>query len=355
MARNGSGVYSVPTGTEGVANTAISSADYNAFLADLTADLNAARPVTAGGTGETSASLPDTWTLHDPVDSTKKVRFDAGSITTATTRVVTAPNADLNLAHLQTALKGYIYKLTLSNNTTDATNDIDIAAGSAASDSTTAVLMTLASGLTKRLDASWAVGTNQGGLDTGSIANTTYHVFLIMRSDTGVVDVLFSTSPTSPSMPTNYDYKRRIGSIVRSAGAILGFTQSGDQFLWNVSYSDWNATNPGTSTVNRALTVPTGIIVDALIVATVFDTGPLAATIGVLITSLSQTDTVASGTRHSLFALVSSGASDPYGDTASMAVRTDSSATIRTNVNASGANTVFRGQTVGFIDTRDRL
>jgi hypothetical protein len=47
-------VYDVPPGTAGTPNTTILSAAYNAFLADLIADLNAARPVTAGGTGGTS-------------------------------------------------------------------------------------------------------------------------------------------------------------------------------------------------------------------------------------------------------------------------------------------------------------
>ena len=109
--------------------------------------------------------------------------------------------------------QNYITGLTLSNNATDATNDIDIAIGSAR-DSTNAADIVLASALVKRLDAAWAVGTNQGGLDTGSIANGTYHVWLIQRSDTGVEDVLFSTSATAPTMPANYDYKRRIGSIL---------------------------------------------------------------------------------------------------------------------------------------------
>jgi hypothetical protein len=54
MPRDGSGVYDVPPGTQGSPNTTILSAAYNAFLADLITDLNAARPVTAGGTGGTS-------------------------------------------------------------------------------------------------------------------------------------------------------------------------------------------------------------------------------------------------------------------------------------------------------------
>lgn len=55
MARNGSGVYSAPAGTDGVANTTIESAKYNAFVADLVADANTARPIVAGGTGATTA------------------------------------------------------------------------------------------------------------------------------------------------------------------------------------------------------------------------------------------------------------------------------------------------------------
>ncbi|EUB95872.1 hypothetical protein PMI07_002360 [Rhizobium sp. CF080] len=50
------GVYAEPAGTKGTPNTTIQSAPYNAFIDDLVADANAARPVTAGGTGSTTAS-----------------------------------------------------------------------------------------------------------------------------------------------------------------------------------------------------------------------------------------------------------------------------------------------------------
>jgi hypothetical protein len=49
------GVYSAPPGTNGAPNTTIASAPYNAFVADIVADANAARPVTAGGTGSSTA------------------------------------------------------------------------------------------------------------------------------------------------------------------------------------------------------------------------------------------------------------------------------------------------------------
>jgi len=54
MPRNGSYVYSKPAGTTAVPNTTIESAKYNSTIDDIVDDLNAARPVTAGGTGQTS-------------------------------------------------------------------------------------------------------------------------------------------------------------------------------------------------------------------------------------------------------------------------------------------------------------
>lgn len=156
------------------------------------------------------------------------------------------------------APRGYIFGLTLSNNTTDAANDIDIAPGQAASDAATSARMTLASAITKRLDAAWSVGTGNGGLDTGSITDTTYHIWIIRRSDTGVVDALFSTSATAPTMPANYDQKRRIGSILRVGGIITPFFQFGNIFLKKTPTLD--ATSPSATTATLvALGLPLGI------------------------------------------------------------------------------------------------
>lgn len=154
---------------------------------------------------------------------------------------------------------GGLYGLTLSNNGSDATNDIDIAVGMAATDSTTDPrTMVLSSALTKRLDAAWAVGSGNGGLDTGAIANTTYHIWLIQRSDTGVVDALFSTSATSPTMPANYDRKRRIGAILRESAAIVLFDQDEDIFMRRASSTTRNNTAAAASAL-LTFAVPLGI------------------------------------------------------------------------------------------------
>ena len=241
--------------------------------------------------------------------------------------------------------RSYLVGLGLANNGVDAVNDIDVAVGTTRN-STNADDMTLASTLTKQLDAAWAVGTNAGGLDTGTIANTTYHVWLIKRSDTGVVDALFSTSATAPTMPASYDYRRRIGSIIRTAAAIVLFTQLGDEFLRSTPVNDINTTNPGTAAVLATLSVPTGLQVRANVSANAVDVTPLGSDF--LLESPDQTDIVpivgghlitgSSSVRSSTFALI----------------RTNTSAQIRYRAGASDANYVVRISTHGWIDTRGR-
>ena len=50
-----------------------------------------------------TSAIQDTFAISDPADDTKQIRFDAGSITTANTRVLTAPDADVTIAGLEKA------------------------------------------------------------------------------------------------------------------------------------------------------------------------------------------------------------------------------------------------------------
>lgn len=188
-------------------------------------------------------------------------RFD--DIITAT-NAANAAAAAADAAAAAVGGQGAIFGLTLSNNVTDANNDIDIAAGSA-KDSTGALTIILASGLTKRLDAAWAVGSGNGGLDTGSKANSTwYHVWLIMRSDTGVEDALFSTSATAPTMPADYDYRRRLGSVLTNgSGNIFAFFQSGDHFYIEPVLNYDSTANGSLSLLG--VNVPSGVVVRPLL------------------------------------------------------------------------------------------
>lgn len=177
-----------------------------------------------------------------------------------------------------TLAQKHIAGLTYSNNSTDPTNDIDIAAGSA-KDGTNAYDLVLASTLVKQLDAAWAVGTNAGGLDTGSIGNSDYYIWLIARSDTGVIDALFSLSASAPTMPTNYDYKRLIGWFKRSGGAIVAFTTyeiegGGLEYLWTTPTLDIDLSNTlTTSRRTDAVRVPLLFSVLAHMNVMIYDAG----------------------------------------------------------------------------------
>ena len=150
-------------------------------------------------------------------------------------------------------------------------------------------------------------------------------------------------------MPTNYDYKRRIGSIVRTGAAIKAFSQLGDEFLWTTAVLDVDATNPGTLAVTATLTVPTGVKVWAK-----FNTVSINGTVNhsVYFSSLDQTDEAASNTVAPLAALGFSGG--VAGFTGWNSIRTNTLGQIRYRLDGSGAGDVLRLATFGFSDRRGR-
>ncbi len=285
--------------------------------------------------------LDDTASWNNEDDDTKTFSFSGEDIPTATDRVI---NIEDLYTLIQTPPRGYISGLTTSNNVSDATNDIDIAVGMA-TDSTNADLMVLASALTKRLDAAWAVGTGNGGLDTGVIDNASYHVHLIKRLDTGVVDALFSLSATSPTLPDDYDVFRRICSIRRRAAAIVTFSQRGDEFLYDDPLLDVSTSSLGTTAALLNVGVPDGINVDALLRCR----GTNAAGWSVLISSPNVTNQAPSGT---LAPLCDIGGTAGTGDRATIRVRTNTSSEVRAR--SSIANTELQISCYGYIDTRGK-
>jgi hypothetical protein len=292
-------------------------------------------------------SLNATANFNDPTDTTKVFALSGANIPTATTRSIDAEalydlasDADDIIAQKRNVISG----MTLSN-AADATNDITTAVGFC-SDSTNAGMLVLASAITKQLDVAWAVGTNQGGLDTGAVANGTYHVFAIKRVDTGVVDVLFSASPTAPTLPASYTLFRRIGSIVRAAASILAFSQNGDEFLLDEPVLDIDATGQGTTAILRTLaSAPTGIKVDAMIRTRATNTSGWF----LIISSPDVSDMAPSITVSPLSDL---GANAGVADRATLRVRTNASAQVRSR--SSQAGTDLQIATYGWVDTRGK-
>lgn len=167
------------------------------------------------------------------------------------------------MADLLSALRGPMP--TTANNVADATNDIDFTAGSCFSTDATHWPMVASTGMTKRLDATWVVGTNQGGRFTAAaLANVTYFCYQIRNPTTGAVDFGFDTSPTAPTLPAGFTQYRMIAPILREGAAIVPYVQDMDTFTRNVAVSNRSST---AAVTNLALTlsVPIGIVTQPLV------------------------------------------------------------------------------------------
>lgn len=350
-----------------IAGTGISGG--GALSADVTLNLSAATQTSLGLANTaiqdgSNALIPNGGTLGQVLVKNSNTNRDTGWATVAAATAVSYSSQSLTAAqqlqariNISSALFGHIYGMTLSNNATDLVNDIDISVGECASTESSPVLMVLPSILTKRLDASWAVGSGNGGRDTGAISDGTWHVWVIQRSDTGVVDALFSLSATSPTMPTSYDRKRRVGSVIRSSGSIRPFIQNNDYFEHATRISDVSATDPGTAAVTRALTVPTGISVFACGKAVIVITSSSGSnTRFLLLTSLSQPDadpaTVGGTVAISTPAVPSATLHRAQGD---FMTQTNTIGQIRSRMNISESVLNIQIITTGWIDFRGRF
>jgi hypothetical protein len=252
---------------------------------------------------------------------------------------------------------GHRYGLTLSNNVADATNDIDIAAGSCR-DSTNTVNMDLTA-MTKRLDANWAAGTNQGFRNSAAaITDTTYHIYAVSKALGAAPNYYAHTSATIATViaalqaetgGADYLYARRIGSIIRVGGVIKPFIQDDKTFTWLVPVVDVNDTNPGINPLTKTLTVPAGIRVQARI--SIVGSGSTGATCpaSIFVSDLIITATAPTVSASTLYVYINSAAVTQLG--AISLVFTNTSGQVRMECEQSGATTNVVIQTHGWMDT----
>lgn len=237
--------------------------------------------------------------------------------------------------------------LTISNDVTSPNTVFDVAVGAAA-DSTNTDILRLTAGYSKS-NGAWSVGSGNGGIDAGSVAaNTWYHVHIIRRPDTGVVDILFSGSATAPTLPANYTQFRRIGSIRTDfVGNWITFSQFGDDFLWKNPLQDVNALNLTSTSALLTLTVPTNVRVMANFRSLYANS---AAAGLVLIQSPDEATQIvnAPGGNVNMDAVAAG-----LGVAANFSIRTNLSAQVRA-VSNNAANDVFYIVTFGWTDRRGR-
>lgn len=183
------------------------------------------------------------------------------------------------------------YGLGLSNGT-DADHDINIALG-ATMDSTGVTRIDLLSAITKQIDATWAAGTNAGGLASGAslAADTWYHVFVVVVG--GVSDVVVDTSVTcangvANNAVTSYQY---INSVLTNGGSnILAFINRKDEMWFDVPITS-NGGSTSFITTAQTATMDTPLGVEVMVEAAVSVVQGAAGLGYVLVYSPSQTDT----------------------------------------------------------------
>lgn len=104
--------------------------------------------------------------------------------------------------------------------------------------------------------ASWTSGNNGGGLDTGTITNAFYYVFVIINTN-NVSDILFSLSATAPMVPAGWTRVDRIGAVyVNGDVDIEPFIQVGSYFGYvspiHVDYRSLGSAADANALYNRA-------------------------------------------------------------------------------------------------------
>ena len=255
MPRNSSGVYTLPDGYLATTGQTILASQHNPSLEDIATALTGSLP--RNGTSGMLAALPmggfkvtnmadgaaatdgatkgqldavtasqvtltgtqtltnktlsgpiiKSATFSDPTDTTKKAQLQLSGLTTATTRTLTVPDASGTIA-LATTLYGAGYR----NLKAQVTSDTQVAV------TADMLLVEDANGFIVRLAAvNYTAGlgvAGAGGLDTGAATGSNwYSVWIIYNATTATAAGLLSLSASSPTMPSGYTFKARVGWV----------------------------------------------------------------------------------------------------------------------------------------------
>lgn len=259
----------------------------------------------------------------------------------------------------QQSIKAYVDNVTavpdaakappeMANNVTDPAKDIDFAAGFSRAENTAAQITNTA--MTKKLDASWVAGTNQGGLSSSlhplAAAAATVWGFSVIIG--GSADFIFDTDPDCANGIADHSVTayRNTGAVRTDATPdIVPFLQIDDHFYLDVPVQDYS-TGGSTSPVLHQLSVPLGRKMRPLHNHIMEST--TTTLIHSLVTDPDQTATAPSATVRT----ASTRGTGEY-NSVPILVYTDTSGQIRSE-QSSTASLNIKGMTFGWVDRRGR-
>lgn len=246
------------------------------------------------------------------------------------------------------------YLAGLGTTPTVASTSVSIAVGVCkGNDQSTTI--TLTSPLVKVLSSSWSVGSGNGGLYAATSIQglQSYHLFVIIRTDTSVVDAYYDTSPLATNIPAPYTVYRRIASFRTTTSAnMIDYVQDGDLFQFKTGRPDIVTTNPGTAAVSAVInSIASGINVYAIM--NIATTQSAVSNTALLLSDPAVDDQTAStniapyGQEYNVNASANNGCGWAM-------VRTNTSSTIRYRISGSDGSTVVRLSAQGYYDRRGR-
>lgn len=240
MARNGSGVYSLPPGSTVSNGDTSKASDVNTPLQDIEADLNAARPIVAGGTGATTAAGALS-NLGLTATAAELNLLDGVTATTAELNLldgVTATTEEINYvdgvtSNIQTQLDVKAPLVTPGAALTIVdTNDLEVAIPTGMNKVDVHIL---------QLSCSTSTATFRGYLGvSGAAVSSTYVGATKYIADGGVIDYAAST---------NGVYLGQVNTLGKY-NATIELRRVGSTNSWMINYNGFTDTTSGAAGEN---------------------------------------------------------------------------------------------------------
>lgn len=137
---------------------------------------------------------------------------------------------------------GFVYNARVTLNASEPTTDVDIPKYSLRNDAGDANI-DVASAMTKQVDATFAEGTNAGGMASGESVPTSDFIYLfsVTKNADGTVDNMFDTSPTGANVNAGWTVEKLLARFSTDSSAnidkVVNFWLGGDYIFDSDGYT----------------------------------------------------------------------------------------------------------------------